>query len=129
MPRDNRLGFARWLFLPNHPLTARVQVNRMWQLFFGVGLVKTSEDLGVQSEMPTHLQLLDWLAVEFRESGWSMKHMHRLIVTSATYRQSSRVTRELLQRDPENRLTVAQGAIPPAGDDPARRGPVGQRPA
>ena len=104
MRRDNRLGFARWLFLPENPLTARVQVNRTWQLFFGAGLVKTSEDLGVQSEFPTHLRLLDWLAVEFRESGWSVKHMHRLIVTSATYRQTSRVTRELLQRDPENRL-------------------------
>ncbi len=112
LPKDaphNRLGFARWLFLPENPLTARVQVNRMWQLFFGVGLVKTSEDLGVQSEFPTHLQLLDWLAVEFRELGWSMKHMQRLIVTSATYRQSSRVTRELLQRDPENRL-LSRGA-------------------
>jgi Protein of unknown function (DUF1553) len=112
LPKDaprNRLGFAQWLFLPNHPLTARVQVNRIWQLFFGAGLVKTSEDLGVQSEMPTQLQLLDWLAVEFRESGWSMKHIHRLIVTSATYRQSSRVTRELLERDPENRL-MSRGA-------------------
>jgi cytochrome c553 len=105
----NRLGFAQWLFLPENPLTARVQVNRMWQLFFGVGFVKTAEDLGVQSEFPEHEQLLDWLAVEFRESGWSMKHMHRLIVTSATYRQSSRVTRELHERDPENRL-ISRGA-------------------
>jgi hypothetical protein len=76
----------------------------MWQLFFGTGLVKTSEDLGVQSEMPVHQELLDWLAVEFRENGWSQKKMHRLIVTSATYRQSSRVTADLLRRDPENRL-------------------------
>jgi hypothetical protein len=105
----NRLGFARWLFQPDHPLTARVQVNRMWQVFFGAGLVKTSEDLGVQSEMPDDQDLLDWLAVEFRESGWRVKHMHRLIVTSSTYRQSSKVTPELVRHDPENRL-FARGA-------------------
>ena len=105
----NRLGFAQWLFAPEHPLTARVQVNRMWQTFFGAGLVKTAEDFGVQSELPLHRDLLDWLAVEFRARGWSMKQMHRLIVTSATYRQSSRVSRELLQRDPENHL-LARGA-------------------
>ena len=92
LPKDappNRLGFARWLVAADNPLTARVQVNRMWQYFFGTGIVKTSEDLGVQSEYPMHGPLLDWLAVEFRERGWSMKAMHRLIVTSATYRQSS----------------------------------------
>ena len=100
----NRLGFARWLFQPEHPLTARVQVNRIWQYFFGVGLAKTVEDLGVQSEFPQHMALLDWLSVEFRERGWSQKHMVRLIVNSATYRQSSRVTKEHLARDPENRL-------------------------
>ncbi len=100
----NRLGFAQWLMSPEHPLTARVQVNRMWQYFFGTGFVRTAEDLGVQSEFPVHQDLLDWLAVEFRESGWSMKHMHRLIVTSATYRQTSHVSPELLARDPENRL-------------------------
>jgi Protein of unknown function (DUF1553) len=100
----NRLGFAQWLFRPEHPLTARVQVNRLWQYFFGTGLVKTSEDLGVQSEMPVHGPLLDWLAVEFREKGWSQKHMVRLILHSSTYRQSSRVKPESLQRDPENRL-------------------------
>jgi hypothetical protein len=100
----NRLGFARWLFLPEHPLTARVQVNRMWQHFFGVGLVKTVEDMGVQSEYPLHRELLDWLAVEFRERGWSRKALHRLLVTSATYRQSSRVTAAHLAADPENRL-------------------------
>jgi len=111
-PKDspqNRLGFARWLFTPENPLTARVQVNRIWQLFFGVGLVKTSEDFGVQSEMPVHPELLDWLAVQFREKGWSHKAMCRLITHSATYRQSSRVSRELFQRDPENRL-LARGA-------------------
>lgn len=106
---QNRLGFAQWLFQPDHPLTARVQVNRMWQTLFGIGIVKTVEDLGVQSEAPVHAALLDWLAVEFREHGWSMKHLHRLIVTSATYRQSSKVSRELAVNDPENRL-LARGA-------------------
>ncbi len=100
----NRLGLARWLLMPDHPLTARVQVNRMWQHHFGTGIVKTSEDFGVQSEYPIHRELLDWLAVEFRTRGWSMKAMHRLIVTSATYRQSSRVTAVHRTRDPENRL-------------------------
>jgi hypothetical protein len=89
---------------PEQPLTARVQANRIWQHFFGAGIVKTAEDFGVQSEYPIHGPLLDWLAVEFREYGWSMKDMHRLIVTSATYRQSSRVTPELKARDIENRL-------------------------
>lgn len=101
---SNRLGFAQWLVSPEHPLTARVQVNRMWQHFFGAGLVKTAEDFGVQSEFPVHGPLLDWLSVEFRERGWSMKGMHRLIVTSSTYRQSSRVSPELRAKDPENRL-------------------------
>jgi hypothetical protein len=100
----NRLGLARWLFLPEHPLTARVQVNRMWQQFFGTGIVKTTEDMGVQSEYPRHMDLLDWLAVEFRERGWSRKQLHRLLVTSATYRQASRVTPDHLAKDPENRL-------------------------
>ena len=100
----NRLGFAKWLMSPEHPLTARVQVNRMWQYFFGSGIVQSTEDLGVQSEYPVHRELLDWLAVEFRENGWSMKAMHRLIATSATYRQSSRVTATHLQKDPDNRL-------------------------
>ncbi len=100
----NRLGFAQWLMAPENPLTARVQVNRFWQYYFGIGIIKTAEDFGVQSEYPIHGDLLDWLAVEFRDSGWSMKHMHRLIVHSATYRQSSRVTPELLEHDRENRL-------------------------
>jgi hypothetical protein len=100
----NRLGLAQWLFLPEHPLTARVQLNRMWQQFFGTGLVKTTEDMGVQSEYPQHMALLDWLAVEFREKGWSQKQMHRLLVTSATYRQASKVTADHLAKDPENRL-------------------------
>ena len=100
----NRLGLAQWLFRPAHPLTARVQVNRQWQLLFGQGIVRTSEDLGVQSEQPTHRELLDWLSVEFRESGWKTKALQRLIVTSRTYRQSSQVTAAGLQKDPENKL-------------------------
>jgi hypothetical protein len=100
----NRLGLARWLVMPDHPLTARVQVNRMWQHHFGAGIVKTAEDFGVQSEYPIHGPLLDWLATEFVVSGWSPKAMHRLIVTSATYRQSARVTPDLLARDRENRF-------------------------
>ena len=106
---SNRLGLAQWLTAPEQPLTARVQVNRAWQHFFGQGLVKTAEDFGVQSEYPVHKDLLDWLAVEFRESGWSMKHMHRLIVTSATYRQSSRVTAQQREADQENRLLARAG--------------------
>lgn len=103
LPRD-RLGFAKWLVSSDQPLLSRVQVNRMWQHFFGIGFVKTTEDFGVQSEYPIHRELLDWLAVEFRESGWDMKKLNRLIVTSSTYRQSSKLNETLLQRDPENRL-------------------------
>jgi len=100
----NRLGLAKWLVSPDQPLTARVIVNRMWQTLMGVGLVKTAEDFGVQGEPPVHQDLLDWLAVEFRESGWDMKHINRLIVTSRTYRQSSRVSPQLLAADPENKF-------------------------
>ncbi len=99
----SRLTFAKWLVDRRAPTTARSFVNRVWQTYFGRGLVATSEDLGTQSESPTHPDLLDWLAVEFMESGWSIKRLHRLIVTSATYRQSSRVTPELHERDPDNR--------------------------
>jgi hypothetical protein len=101
LPR-NRLGFAQWLFLPEHPLTARVQVNRIWQHFFGRGLVATSEDFGVQSDYPVQLELLDWLAIEFQRVGWSLKSLQRLILTSATYRQSSRLDPLRLELDPEN---------------------------
>lgn len=104
----NRLALANWLVSPEHPLTARVTVNRLWQQVFGVGLVKTVEDFGVQGERPGNQELLDWLAVEFRESGWSQKKMLRLILTSAAYRQSSKVTPALAERDPENRL-LARG--------------------
>ena len=98
----NRLGLANWLVSDENPLVARVQVNRLWQYCFGDGIVRTSEDLGVQSEYPIHRELLDWLAVEFRESGWSVKRMHRLILTSSTYRQSSRITEEHKRLDPAN---------------------------
>ena len=101
---NNRLGFARWLVHPSNPLSARVIVNRFWQMYFGAGLVKTVEDFGSQGDRPTHPELLDWLASEFVRTGWDVKAMQKLIVTSATYRQSSKVTPELLQRDPENRL-------------------------
>jgi hypothetical protein len=101
---NNRLGLAEWLVSGQHPLTARVWVNRAWERYFGTGLVKTSENLGSQSEWPSHPELLDWLASEFVRLKWDMKAMHRLLVSSATYRQSSRVTPELLAKDPENRL-------------------------
>ena len=105
----NRLGLAQWLMDPKHPLTARVTVNRIWQHHFGLGLVKTSENFGVQGEQPSHPALLDWLATEFIRRKWDVKAMHKLIVTSATYRQSSVTTTELLKRDPENRL-LARGS-------------------
>lgn len=104
----NRLGLAEWLMDPAQPLTARVNVNRLWQQFFGVGLVKTAEDFGVQGEHPSHPQLLDWLATEFIQSGWDVKHMQKLILTSATYRQSSKTTPAQFEKDPENRL-LARG--------------------
>ncbi len=110
LPKDapaNRLGLAQWMFSPQHPLTARVAVNRYWQLHFGIGLVKTAEDFGSQGDAPVQRDLLDWLAVEFQKT-WDIKAIQRLIVTSATYRQSSQVSPELLEKDPENRL-LARG--------------------
>ena len=106
---NNRLALAKWLVDPKNPLTARVTVNRYWQTFFGTGLVKTVEDFGVQGEKPSHPELLDWLATQFVSGGWDVKAIHRLIVTSATYRQSSKVTPELFEKDPSNRL-LARGS-------------------
>jgi hypothetical protein len=111
----NRLTLAQWLVHPKHPLTARVAVNRFWQSYFGLGIVKTQEDFGVQGEAPVHPELLDWLATEFVRTGWDVRAMQRLIVTSATYRQASKLTPELLDKDPENRLLA--------------RGPRGRLPA
>lgn len=106
-PKD-RLGFAQWLVDRDNPLTARVFVNRVWLAYFGQGLVKTSEDFGTQGDPPTHTELLDWLAVEFMESGWDVKALHRTILTSSVYRQTSRVPEDLLERDPNNSL-LARG--------------------
>ncbi|MEZ6072796.1 MAG: PSD1 and planctomycete cytochrome C domain-containing protein [Pirellulales bacterium] len=106
--RATRLDLARWMVASDQPLTARVYVNRLWKLFFGTGLSKVLDDVGSQGEWPTHPALLDWMAVEFVESGWDVKHMVRLIVTSSAYRQSSDVSPELRQRDPYNRLIARQ---------------------
>ncbi|MCX7412734.1 MAG: DUF1553 domain-containing protein [Planctomycetia bacterium] len=103
LPR-NRLGLAQWLLMPEHPLTARVVVNRFWQEVFGTGLVRTTGDFGTTGELPSHPELLDWLAVEFRESGWDVKQLFRLMVTSAAYRQKAAATPEKLAKDEANRL-------------------------
>lgn len=100
----NRLGLANWLVSPQNPLTARVTVNRIWQTFFGMGLVKTTEDFGIQGERPSHPELLDWLATEFVREGWNLKSLIKKIVTSAAYRQSSTASPNLIERDPSNRL-------------------------
>ena len=112
VPRDgqrvSRLDFAEWLVAPDNPLTARTFVNRLWRLYFGAGLTRTLEDLGSQGEWPSHPELLDWLAVEFRESGWNVKHLVRLLVTSRTYRQSAVAARGVEERDPSNRWLARQ---------------------
>jgi hypothetical protein len=105
---ERRIDLANWLFHKDNPLTARVYVNRLWQLHFGAGIVATVQDFGTQGSNPTHPELLDWLAIEFAKSGWDIAHMHKLIVMSATYRQSSKATPELLEQDPTNRL-LARG--------------------
>ena len=102
----NRMGLVEWLFDPANPLTARVFVNRLWQMHFGTGIVDTVEDFGTQGSNPTNPELLDWLAIEFVKSGWDIRHMQKLMVMSATYRQSSKVSKELAERDPRNLLLV-----------------------
>ena len=109
--KPSRLRLAEWLVSRQNPLTARVAVNRMWQEFFGRGLVRTSEDFGTQGEKPTHPALLDWLATEFMEGGWRVKRMHKLIVMSATYRQSSSARPDLKERDPGNTLLARQNRL------------------
>ena len=103
LPR-NRVGFAKWLLRPDHPLTARVTANRFWQEVFGTGIVRTAGDFGVSGELPSHPELLDWLAIEFRESGWDVKQFFKMLVSSATYRQAAMTTTEKLEKDPQNRL-------------------------
>src|SRR5207248_3313681 len=107
LPR-NRLGLAQWFVSGQHPLTARVLVNRIWQQYFGLGLVRTAEDFGIRGEPPTHPELLDYLAAEMIDGKWDLKKIHRRIVLSAAYRQASSASQEKLERDPENRL-LARG--------------------
>ena len=108
----NRLGLAQWMVDRRNPLTARVVVNRIWRMHFGRGLVATQEDFGSQGRLPSHPELLDWLAGWFMDNGWDVKALHRLIVTSATYRQSSHGDAEMLERDPDNTLLARGPAAP-----------------
>ncbi len=109
--KPTRLDLAKWIVSKDNPLTARVAVNRMWQVFFGRGLSSTPSDFGTQGEKPSHPELLDWMASEFQDQGWSVKHMHRLIALSHTYRQSSQIREDVLERDPDNRLLARQSRM------------------
>ena len=115
----NRLALAKWTVSPENPLTARVTVNRMWYELFGTGLVETTEDFGIMGQRPSHPELLDWLAVEFRESGWNIKHMYKLMVMSAAYRQSAKSTPEQLAKRPEEPAAGAWAAVPHGCGDAA----------
>ena len=115
-PQRDRLALARWIVSRDNPLTARVTVNRLWEHIFGTGIVRTSEEFGAQGDLPSHPELLDWLAVELMESGWDMKHILRLLVNSQTYRQSATVTPQLAERDPENRLLARGPRFRPSGE-------------
>ena len=110
-PAPSRLTLAKWAVSQDNPLTARVAVNRMWQEFFGRGIVRTSNDFGKQGDRPSHPELLDWLAANFMDGGWRVKRMHKLIVMSATYRQSSKVRQDLQQVDPANTLLARQSRL------------------
>ena len=123
----NRLGLAHWLADEKNPLTARVAVNRAWEQFFGRGIVETSEDFGTQGSPPSHPELLDWLATEFVDQGWRTKAIHKLIVTSATYRQSSAATPALEERDPANRPARARSAFQAGSGNGPRHGAGGER--
>ena len=118
----NRLDLARWLVSKDNPLTPRVTVNRIWQRYFGLGIVETENDFGSQGTPPSHPRLLDWLASEFVRRDWSLKAMHRLIVNSATYRQSSEARPEAQKIDPSNRLLARQNRIRAGGGDDSRLG-------